>query len=79
MSIEMSTAATEIATLLKEIRDAERNRIVIQNKLDELADEQVSLKERLNMIESQIASTRYAITNMVEDTVKLSLVKTEEV
>ena len=79
MSIEMSTAATEIATLLKEIRDAERNRIVIQNKLDELADEQVSLKERLNMIESQIASTRYAITNRVEDTVKLSLVKTEEV
>lgn len=70
----MSPAAEEIAQLLKQIRDAEREKVVVQNKLDELSEKQTSLKEHLNKLESQIKSTKYAITDRVNDAVRLSLI-----
>ena len=70
--------AEEIAKLLKQVEDAEREKIVLQNKLLALTAEQNDLKEQLNRVESLITSTKYSITNRVNESVKLTIVKSEE-
>lgn len=70
--------AEEIAKLLKQVKDAEREKIVLQNKLLALTSEQNDLKEQLNKVESLITSTKYSITNRVNESVKLTIVKSEE-
>lgn len=67
--------ATEIATKLKEIQDAEREKIVLQNKLDMLSDEETALRDKINKLDGLIASTRYEISHSMLDPMNLSLVK----
>lgn len=69
--------AEEIAKMLRQVKDAERERVVLQNKLVSLTSEQNDLKEQINKIESLITSTKYAITNRVNESVKLTIVKSE--
>jgi chromosome segregation ATPase len=70
--------AEEIAKMLKQIQDAEREKITLQNKLTELTVEQNGVKEQINRIDSLITSTKYSITNRVNESVKLTVVKTED-
>jgi septation ring formation regulator EzrA len=76
-NVEVSSVALEIAEMLSQIKNAERQKIVVQNKLDELAEQESSLREKLNKLDSQISSTKYAITHLVNENVKLSLVSGE--
>ncbi len=69
--------AEEIAKMLKQIQDAEREKIVLQNKLLSLTLESNEIKEQINRVESLITSTKYTITNRVNESVKLSIVKSE--
>jgi chromosome segregation ATPase len=70
--------AEEIAKMLKQIQDAEREKISLQNKMSALQAEQNDVKEQINRIDSLITSTKYSITNRVNKSVNLSVVKTEE-
>jgi hypothetical protein len=63
--------------MLKQIQDAEREKIVLQNKLLSLTLESNEIKEQINRVESLITSTKYTITNRVNESVKLSIVKSE--
>lgn len=70
--------AIEIAKKLKEIKEAERERIVLQNKLDAICEEKNTLRERINKLDGLIASTKYEITNSMFESCGLSLVKRGE-
>jgi hypothetical protein len=69
--------AQEIAKMLKQVQAAEREKIVLQNKLLSLTLEQNDVKAEINKVESLITSTKYAITNRVNESVKLTIVKSE--
>lgn len=70
--------AQEIAKMLKQVQDAEREKLVLQNKLLSLTLEANQVKDEINKVESQIASTKYEITNRVNESVKLTIVKSED-
>jgi hypothetical protein len=70
--------AIEIAKKLKDIREAEREKIVLQNKLDAICEEKNNLRERINRLDAIITSTKYEITNSMFESCSLSLVKKSE-
>lgn len=69
--------AHQIAKMLKQVQDAEREKLALQNKLLSLTLEANDVKDEINKVESQIASTKYEITNRVNESVKLTIVKSE--
>jgi hypothetical protein len=69
--------AQQIAKMLKQVQDAEREKLALQNKLLALTLEANEVKDEINKVESQIASTKYGITNRVNESVKLTIVKGE--
>lgn len=75
VSVSIDSVAMEIAKRLKEINDAEREKIVLQNKLDVLSEEETLLRERINKIDGMIASNKYEINASLFDVTNLSLAK----
>lgn len=70
--------AVLIAKKLNEIKVAETEKIIIQNKLDTLFKQTEGLKEDLNKLDAIIASKKYEISNKLSNTNNLFLVKTGE-
>ena len=70
--------AVKIAQKLNHIRTAEREKVVVQNKLDALLEEVSSLKEKLNKLDSVVASNKYEITNCLNVTMDFTVITTGE-
>jgi len=66
--------AVKITQKLNVIRTAEREKIVVQNKLDALLEEVEVQKERLNKLQLVITSTKYEITHCINDSQELFVV-----
>lgn len=71
----LDSVAMEIAKRLNEIKNAEREKIVLQNKLDALSEEETAMRERLNKLDNIITTRKHEISTSLFDVSNLSLVK----
>lgn len=78
MNTPVDPLAVKIAQRLANIRNAERERIVVQNKLDDLLDQVSDLKEQLNRLDAIVTSTKYEITNCLNVPHDLTVVSSGE-
>lgn len=67
--------AKAIAERLRDIKNAEKEKIAVQSQLDSLSKEINALEERLNRLDALITSKKYEITHKLSETNQLSLVK----
>lgn len=77
---DVNQVAMEIAKKLSLINDAEREKVVAQNQLDNLLEQVDAAKERLNRLDATITSTKFEITHRINEAVSnnsnpLSVVK----
>jgi peptidoglycan hydrolase CwlO-like protein len=75
---DIDPMALIIAKKLNTIRSAEREKIVLQNKLDTLLEEVDAVKERLNRIDSVVTGTKYEINNCMNEATALGVVTNSE-
>lgn len=74
---DVEATAKIIAEKLRDIKRAEREKTVLQNKLSSLILEQNSIKEQLNKLDSLITSSKFEIANRLSEETELKLVKVE--
>lgn len=74
-TMSLDSVAMEIAKKLKDIKDAEREKIVLQNKLDVLSEQEEALRTRLNKLDNIITTTKYEISTCLVDVSNLTLIK----
>lgn len=70
--------AEKIAKKLREIKSAEMEKSRVQEELKRLQEEMLYLNDKLNRIDSTIASAKYEIANKLSDDSLLKLIKVGE-